>query len=288
VNTDRAQLADFLRKRREALQPEDVGLPRGQRRRTGGLRREEVAALSQMSNDYYSRIEQARGPRPSEQMLASIARGLHLSLDERDHLFRLSGHDAPRRALRGDHINPGLMRVLDRLDDTPAQVITNLAETLLQTRMATALFGDETRYTGLARSLGYRWFTDPTARRIYPAEDHPMHSRIFTSQLREAVARDGDDSRAAGLVTALRAESREFATIWNDHEVGLRHHGLKRIHNPEVGVLELHCQVLFDQEQSQALLVFTAVPGSASYDKLQLLSVIGRQALAPPATAPGR
>jgi transcriptional regulator with XRE-family HTH domain len=86
---DRAELADFLRTRREALQPEDVGLPRTRRRRTGGLRREEVAALSSMSTDYYSRIEQQRGPRPSEQMLAAIAHGLRLSLDERDHLFRL-------------------------------------------------------------------------------------------------------------------------------------------------------------------------------------------------------
>lgn len=92
---DRAQLADFLRRRREALQPEDVGLRRGSRRRTAGLRREEVAALCDMSTDYYSRLEQARGPQPSEQMLAAIARGLRLTLDERDHLFRLAGHTAP-------------------------------------------------------------------------------------------------------------------------------------------------------------------------------------------------
>src|SRR3954452_22464344 len=83
---DRALLADFLRARREVLQPEDVGLPRGPRRRTGGLRREEVAPLAGMSADYYSRIEQQRGPTPSEQVLAALARGLHLSLTERDHL----------------------------------------------------------------------------------------------------------------------------------------------------------------------------------------------------------
>lgn len=146
---DRTQLADFLRKRREALQPEDVGLSRGPRRRTGGLRREEVAALSRMSTDYYSRIEQQRGARPSEQMLAAIAQGLHLSLDERDHLFRLAGHPEPQRARRADHINVGLMRVLDRLEDTPAQVITDVAETLAQTRLSIALFGDETVHTGL-------------------------------------------------------------------------------------------------------------------------------------------
>ena len=83
---DRDQLAEFLRRRREALQPEDVGMPRGQRRRTGGLRREEVAVLCHMSTDYYSRLEQRRGPQPSEQMVASIAQGLHLTIAERDHL----------------------------------------------------------------------------------------------------------------------------------------------------------------------------------------------------------
>ncbi|BCJ70346.1 helix-turn-helix domain-containing protein [Polymorphospora rubra] len=94
---DRTGLAEFLRRRRESLQPEDVGLPRGQRRRTTGLRREEVASLCHMSTDYYSRLERERGPQPSEQMIASIAQGLHLSLDERDHLFRLAGHNPPTR-----------------------------------------------------------------------------------------------------------------------------------------------------------------------------------------------
>src|SRR3954447_8060077 len=150
---DRALLADFLRARREALQPEDVGLPRGSRRRTGGLRREEVAALSGMSADYYSRMEQQRGPVPSEQMLAALARALHLSLTERDHLFGLGGHPAPQRALRDDHISPTMMRIMDRLSDTPALVMSRFGEALLQTRMAIALLGDYTRYAGLSRYL---------------------------------------------------------------------------------------------------------------------------------------
>src|SRR3712207_9147259 len=99
---DRAQLADFLRTRREALQPEDVGLPRGPRRRTGGLRREEGAALCHMSTDYYARLEREGGPQPSEQMIASIAQGLHLSLDERDPLFRPAGHQPPPRGRSGE------------------------------------------------------------------------------------------------------------------------------------------------------------------------------------------
>jgi transcriptional regulator with XRE-family HTH domain len=148
-----AQLADFLRTRREALQPEDVGLPRGQRRRTGGLRREEVAVLCQISTDYYSRLEQQRGTRPSEQMLNAIARGLRLSLEEHDHLFRLAGRNTPRRALGSDHVNPRLMRILDRLSDTPAEVITGLAETLVQTPPAIAVLGNETEFTGMERSM---------------------------------------------------------------------------------------------------------------------------------------
>jgi hypothetical protein len=115
-------------------------------------------------------------------MLGSLARALHLSLDERDHLFRLAGHNIPERTLRANHINPGLMRIIDRLADTPAQIMGGLGETLLQTPLATALLGDETRFTGMARSVAYRWFTDPDARTIYPPEDHDTFSPILPTR----------------------------------------------------------------------------------------------------------
>lgn len=274
---EREQLADFLRTRREALQPEDVGLPRGSRRRTRGLRREEVAALSGMSTDYYSRIEQSRGPQPSEPILAAIARGLHLSLDERDHLFRLAGHGTPQRSFRSDHVSPGLMRILDRLADTPAVVLTGLAETLMQTAPAVALLGDDTAFTGMARSRIYRWFTDPAARLIHPEEDHREHSRLFASDLRSAHSRQGGGAGtpAGRMAEELQARSPEFAELWRAHEIGLRRPDSKRLRHPAVGVLELHCQALYDADQSQGLLVYTATPGSESYEKLQLLSMMG-------------
>jgi transcriptional regulator with XRE-family HTH domain len=278
---DREQLAHFLRTRREALQPEDVGLTHGARRRTSGLRREEVAALSGMSVDYYSRLEQQRGPQPSEQMVAAIARGLHLSIDERDHLFRLAGHSAPARVMFSDHVSPGMLRILDRLSDTPAQVINELGETLVQTPMAVSLLGDQTRYTGFARSTVYRWFTDPASRNIYPEDDHPLHARVFTADLRMAYSRGGSGSRAAAVVAELLRVSDEFATLWNDHEVSAHHPRSKRIQHPELGILELDCQILTDPDGSQALLVFTATPGTESAEKLQLLSVIGAQTWAP-------
>ncbi|MDX3853152.1 helix-turn-helix transcriptional regulator [Streptomyces sp. AK02-01A] len=271
---DRAELAAFLRARRAALQPEDVGLPRGRRRRTGGLRREEVAALCDMSADYYSRIEQPRGPHPSEQMLAAIARGLHLSLEERDHLFQLAGHAVPQRVRRGDHLNPGMMRILDRLEDTPAQVVNHLGQTLKQTRMAVALLGDATAFTGRARSLHYRWFTDPASRLIHPESDRAAQSRLLVADLHGAYARDGGDSRTADLVDALRAASPEFAALWREHPVLGPYCAPKRFQHPKLGALELHCQTLVDPDQSQRLLVFTAVPGTQSHTSLQLLSVL--------------
>ncbi|MEV4349495.1 helix-turn-helix domain-containing protein [Actinoplanes sp. NPDC049596] len=199
---DRAQLADFLRARREALQPEDVGLPRGPRRRTGGLRREEVAALAGMSADYLGRIEQQRGPMPSEQMLASLARALHLSLTERDHLFHLGGFSAPQRILRDDHISPMMMRIIERLSDMPAIVMSRFGETLLQTRPAVALLGDYTRFTGMSRYLVYRWFTgEPTTRYLFPEEDHGARGRVFAAEIRAAYS--ADPTGRLQLVSAL-------------------------------------------------------------------------------------
>lgn len=272
---DRAGLAQFLRQRREAMQPQDVGLPRGQRRRTAGLRREEVAALSNMSTDYYARLERERGPQPSEQMVASIAQGLHLSLDERDHLFHLAGHHPPTRGADSDHVSPGLLRILDRLVDTPAEIVTELGETLRQTSLGVALTGDASRYSGPARSLGYRWFTDPDTREWYVPEDRAFLSRLYASHLREVVTRRGPGSRAARLAELALARSEELRDLWATHEVGVRPHDGKRFMHPTVGRLELHCQTLLDPQQSHLLLVYTAAPGSEDYDKLELLSVVG-------------
>jgi transcriptional regulator with XRE-family HTH domain len=273
---DRPQLADFLRRRREALQPEDVGLARGPRRRTAGLRREEVASLASMSTDYYSRLEQQRGPQPSEQMLGAIARGLRLTQDERDHLFRLAGHTASARGQRSDHVSPALMRVLDRLD-TPAQVMSDLGHTLVQNPFAIALLGDQTVFTGPARSVVYRWFTDPAERRIYPEADHPYHSRVYTAGLRARLAKNSHDPGATELIDQLVRDSDEFASLWSEHEVAVRTSDRKRMVHPMIGTIELDCQTLVAENQAQILLVYTATPGTEDYDKLQLLSVIGAQ-----------
>jgi transcriptional regulator with XRE-family HTH domain len=274
---DRAALAGFLRHRREALQPGDVGLPAGARRRARGLRREEVAALAAMSIDYYTRLEQQRGPQPSEQMLASLARALRLTSDERDYLFQMAGRNAPASVSAATHVAPALLRVLDRLEDTPALILSNLGETLVQNRLADALFGDKSGYTGLARSEIYRWFTNPSERLRYPEDDRDRQSRAQVANLRAAYGPAGRQSRAGELVRALQKASAEFAELWERHEVAKRFEDHKTLIHPELGPIELDCQVLFTEDQSQALLVLTAPPRTEGYEKLQLLAVLGQE-----------
>jgi len=276
---DRDALAAFLRHRREALQPEDVGMHRGPRRRTGGLRREEVAMLCHMSTDYYARLERGTGPQPSEQMLAAIAQGLHLSLDERDHVFRLAGHTPPARGASSEHISPGLLRIMDRLADTPAEIVSEVGDTLRQTPAGIALTGDASTRQGDARSIGYRWFTDPDARTPYPRDEQAFLSRVYAAGLRQLVTLRGPTSRPARLAERLLTISPEFVEVWARQEVGLQPPEVKRFLHPEVGALELNCQTLLDPDQSHRLLVYTAAPGSESSEKLQLLAVIGAQRL---------
>lgn len=275
---DRAALADFLRRHREQLQPTDAGLPAGPRRRTAGLRREEVALLASMSVDYYTRLEQQRGPQPSTPMLTSIARALRLTDDERDYLFRLAGHNPPDRTDPGSHVAAALLRVFDRLEDTPALIISNLGETLVQNRMAAALLGDVSHYTGLERSEVYRWFVTPERdRRRYPAADHDRHSRAQVASLRAAYGSLGADSRAGSLVTALLERSPEFAELWERHEVARRFEDHKTLVHPEIGPIDVDCQSLFTEDRSQALLVLTAAPNTEAAEKLALLGVVGTQ-----------
>lgn len=274
---DRAALADFLRRRREALQPEDVGLPPGARRRAPGLRREEVASLAVMSTDYYTRLEQQRGPQPSAQMLASLARALRLTDDERRYLFQICGHNAPATLSAVTHVAPALLRVMDRLSDTPALILSDLGETLVQNRPAEALFGDVSGYTGLARYEIYRWFTIPAVRRRYPEHDHARQSRSLVANLRAAHGARGPGSQAGELVRALQKESPEFAELWERHEVAKRFEDHKVLIHPELGEIEVDCQVLFTEDQAQALLVLTAPPRSEGDEKLRLLNVVGQQ-----------
>ncbi|MFF8190770.1 helix-turn-helix transcriptional regulator [Streptomyces bobili] len=277
---DKKELAEFLRRRREMLRPRDVGLVEGPRRRTQGLRREEVAQLAGMSTDYYARLEQQRAPQPSVQITTALARALRLTLDERDHLFVLIGHNAPARFQRSEHVSPTLMRVLDRLDDTPALVTTDLVDTLAMNPLAVALLGDQTRHTGLASSGYYRWFMDPAERLVYPEETHESHGRAQAARLRAALTAGSDTPRAARILAELQEHSPEFVRMWELQEVA-RYGDCKTILHPELGRIDVDAQLLYTENRAQTLVVLITRPGTESHSKLELLSVIGHQQLTP-------
>jgi hypothetical protein len=276
---DRAGLADFLRTRRDGLVPEDVGLPPGLRRRTAGLRRDEIAVLASMSTDYYTRLEQRRGPHPSVPILASLARALRLTEDERDHLFHLAGHTPPMRSADDGHVSPGLLHLLDRLTDTPAFVVSDLGEHVLQNAMSKAVSGDWTARTGIERNFKWLWFTDPEARERFPVEDWPQHSRTHVADLRATAARRHGDADVENLVGRLLAASAEFADLWSEHEVAVRRADSKRIVHPEVGLLDLLCETLISAVGAQTLVVMYPRPGTGAREKLELIRVIGTQRL---------
>jgi transcriptional regulator with XRE-family HTH domain len=272
---DRPELADFLRRSRGRLQPKDVGLIEGPRRRTPGLRREEVAQLVGMSADYYMRLEQARSPQPSTQLLAALARAVRLNDDERDHLYLLAGHRPPAARRAGNEVRPGLLFLLDRLQDTPAQILNDIGDVLAQNVLAEALFGCVCSISEGERNIVWRWFTDPTRRLAYPAEEREHYSRRHVADLRDAVTRRNNDAASTELVARLSAASGEFSRLWKLHEVGLRRNSVLRLLHPDLGPLQYDCEMLLTPADDQRLLIFTAMPGSDYTDRLHLLDLPG-------------
>jgi transcriptional regulator with XRE-family HTH domain len=276
---DRTELASFLRRRRARVQPADAGLQAGGRRRVPGLRRQEAAQLAGMSVDYYVRLEQARGPRPSRQMLAAISRAVRLSGDERAYLFHLAGEmpgppPGPPRDVR-----PGVAHLLARLDDTPALVCDASYDVLAWNPMAAALLGDFSALPPGERNLIWRFFTDPRARARHNAEGGDAFARGSVADLRATAARYPGDTRVRRLVERLRAASPEFAALWDRQDVAVRRGTAKRVRHPAVGWLDLDCESLHDPDRDQWIVLYTAAPGTPSHEALRLLKVLGTQSV---------
>ncbi|MEV4322702.1 helix-turn-helix transcriptional regulator [Microbispora rosea] len=258
---DLGELGSFLRSRRDRLRPEAVGLPGGGRRRVPGLRRDEVAELASLSADYYTELEQGRGQTPSEPVVHALARALRLGPDETAHLFHLAGHPAPFGA-EPVQMQSALQQLMTRLENTPAMVITDIHEVVVQNHTAQVLVGPQAGLTGIRASFLYHWFTVPATRDLYPPEDHDYHSRLLVSDLRAAVARRGPtDAVSRELVGHLLDASDEFAGLWRAHEVKVRHEEYKRVVNPVLGTLKVTCNSIVTADAAQRLLWF--VPDDA-------------------------
>ncbi|MGK5673238.1 helix-turn-helix transcriptional regulator [Micromonospora sp. URMC 106] len=271
---DRALLADFLRSRRARVRPEEVGLPPGTRRRTPGLRREEVAQLAAISVDYYNRLEQARAPRPSRQVLAALGRALLLYPTERAHLFRLAG-EVPDPPARPDDVVPhGLRHLLDRLTDTPAYVIDARYELLAWNSLAVAVLGDPDDWAPDERNLAWRMFRGLPGPVLDQAGAVAVAARCV-ADLRAAASRYPDDPALGRLLARLRADSPEFDRRWRDHGVCVRDAPDRIVlTHRAVGELALDREVLELAGGGQRLVLHTA-SGGRSAEALRLLGVIG-------------
>lgn len=276
---DKAQLADFLRIRRERLRPDDVGLPAGFRRRTPGLRREEVASLATMSTDYYTRLEQARGPRPSRPVLSGLARALRLTDAERDHLFRLAGEQPAPPPGPPAEVRSGVLRMLGRLD-VPGLVLDAKYDVLAWNALAAALLTDFSAVPRKHRNLLRLRFLDGTtqADRFGEAATETF-AREVAADLRATTGRYPDDPALAGLVDDLTSGSPEFAKLWAAHEVQTQQTLCQTINHPLVGRIEVCCEVLVIPERDQRVILYTTEPNSPSEAALTLLTVIGTQNL---------
>ena len=273
--SDRLQLGDFLRRRREELSPADVGLSAWGRRRTPGLRRDEVAALANISETYYGRLEQGRGPLPSATVLAGMADALRLSADERNHMYMLAGQAPPTVSDGPGSLDPGLEYVLRAVqDNTPASITDDLSTILAQNWLNRELFGDWPGLPGHGANLVWRWFTSPEWRAyLEPVEQHEGTGQFYVADLRAAVGRRGpDDAEAGALVDDLRQVSAEFARMWDQHNVSALFCTTKMMAHPQVGHIYLDCAVVTSPLSQQRLLMLQPVPGTPAREQLEQLA----------------
>lgn len=266
------ELGEFLRTRRDELSPRSVGLPdTGGPRRVKGLRREEVAQLTAISTDYYTRLEQGR-IQASGPVLSMLAQVLHLSDDQRDYLFELAGkeHTRPRRRVT-QRVQPQLQRLLDDLTATPALVMGRRMDILAWNSLAAALVTDFSAIPEKKRNYTRILFTDPAMRSLYP--DWEYVARTAVAQLRMEAATYPDDSRLASLVGELSVQDPHFRQWWAAHHVAARTVGTKTLHHPVAGALTLEWDTLTaSTDPDQHLVVWTAEPDSPSHDGLRILA----------------
>jgi len=229
-------LGTYLRDRRTRLDPASFGF--GGRRRTPGLRREEVAQRANISPTWYAWLEQGRGGAPSADVLNRIAKGLMLTEPEREHLFMLGlGHPPEVRYKAAEGVTPRLQRVLDAMDVSPAIVKTPLWDVVAWNRAAAALFTDYSKLAPNERNILRLIFADSRVRAAQ--EDWQSVARFVVGAFRADAARAGATAEIGQFVQELSRLSPEFEALWLSNDVNAYGEGLKRLHHEKLGLLEL-------------------------------------------------
>ncbi len=270
------EISEYLRALRARLEPEPLGLPDTGPRRVSGLRREEVAVLAGISVDYYRRLEQGRERNPSAQIIGSLARGLNLSAQEREHLFRLAGYSPPIQA--ADTVRPGLARQLSRWHDQAAFVLTGTLDVMVPNALARALLAPLTHADNLARAV----FLDPAARTFYRDWEFVAENTVAVLRHNSTLVPASDFAR---LIEELSESGDRFRTLWARQHVRGKTHEAKRMHHPEVGDLTLEYHA-FDIPGTPGyqVVVYDAEPGTSSAEAFALLRL---RAHSLPETGPG-
>jgi transcriptional regulator with XRE-family HTH domain len=273
----RREIADFLRTRRMRRQPEELGLPRGRRRRTPGLRREEVATAAGVSAEWYTWLEQAREVRPSAEVLSRISVALRLEPNETRHLLTLGGYavpgshgDSPRAA----SVSLRLQRLIDQIEYGPAWVFGERWDILAWNRAASVIHGDLAGLQGIERNALYQLFLGDRLRSTL--HDWDMHGRQCVAKLRATYASRVDDPWFNELVNVLRTRSQEFERWWNENDIVTSQEGVKHYEHPEAGRLVFDftvLEVLDERMASLRVITYVPAPGTGTREKMEALLV---------------
>ncbi len=275
------ELAAYLRSRRERLAPADVGLPAGARRRTPGLRREEVAMLAGVGTTWYTWLEQGREVKPSNEVLGALGEALKLDAAEKRHLFILAGRPPPSpRPENPERVEAPLRHTLASLTIQPAYVTGRRWDVLAWNRAAEVVFGDYGALEGDARNIMHLLFTDEGHRRLLVEWEEL--ARMALGRFRADSARYVGDPDFERLIALLTAASPQFQAWWPERDVFRQLSGVKKIRHPVVGAMTFeHMSFSIDDGSDMKLIVYTPLAAEDSVAKMRTLLWRARPAVKP-------
>ena len=268
----RQELADFLRTKRASLQPEDVGLPDGGRRRTPGLRREEVALLAGVGTTWYTWLEQGRDVRASLEVLEAVSRALRLTPAERSHVILLGrGEQAKPCKAPAEEVSPTLRRLVENMGPGPTYLLGRRWDYLAWNKSFERVFSFQPGPEPLSRNHVWLWFMDP-ARRTLCSGDWAASARLLVAKFRADSARNIGDPAFEELVSALGSSSPEFRKLWKRHEVAGSGTGRKELDHPVVGPLVFdHAVFTHGDSGEQRLVVYAPTCEQDTREKMARL-----------------
>lgn len=271
----------MVRRSRDRVPPDAVGIATGSRRRASGLRREELAGLAGISADYLTRLEQGRATSPSVHVVESLARALRLPDGERDLLYRVAGHAAPGPDLVPNRIPASVQRLLDRLSRTPVAVYDATWTLIVANAPFDALLGETSAWRGIERNAIWRNLVGPPNRVVHSPDERADLTARLVADLRLTAGRYPADRRLRRLVAELTAQSPRFAELWQSVGVdpGPDRSRTKTVEHPAVGRITLDCDTLVVAADDLRVMVYTAEPGTTDAERLALATVWGTQAL---------